>query len=519
MNRTARYTLVALTAILLLAPPAALHAADVPDRAAKPNIVFILADDIGYGDLGCYGATRVKTPHCDRLAREGIRFTDAHATASVCTPTRYAFITGQYAWRNPAGVRHPQRRGPAGHRPRQTDHALGPQAGRLRAPGWSANGTSASASGDLDFNRKSSRVRWNWASITPSSSPPPATACRASSSRTTASSASTRAIRSASATRTRSATSPPAARTSGTAEDEAEPRPRQHDHQRHRPHRLDERRPDGPLDGRVDGRHAHEEGRRLHRAEQGPAVLPLLRHARHPRAPRARHAPIAARAGAASAATSIEEFDGTRRRGAGHARTAEAGRQHAGDRQQRQRRRHGRRLRGRRRRQRPRPPLQRPLRGYKGSLWEGGHREPFIARWPGHIKPGARPANSSAWWTCWPPSPPWRASRCPPMAARTASTCCPRCWAANRRATISSSRATALTARPSASAPGNTSPANRAPHRAAGGGIYGTSPEHPALQPRRRSRRRKQPAEKQSGKAKEFQALLDKIKADGRSAP
>ncbi len=68
-----------------------------------PNIVIILADDIGYGDFGCYGATRVQTPNTDRLAREGIRFTDAHAPASVCTPSRYSLMTGQYAWRNPAG--------------------------------------------------------------------------------------------------------------------------------------------------------------------------------------------------------------------------------------------------------------------------------------------------------------------------------------------------------------------------------------------------------------------------------
>lgn len=70
---------------------------------SKPNIVFILADDIGYGDLGCYGATRVLTPNVDRVAKQGVRFTDAHASASVCSPTRYSFITGQYAWRNPAG--------------------------------------------------------------------------------------------------------------------------------------------------------------------------------------------------------------------------------------------------------------------------------------------------------------------------------------------------------------------------------------------------------------------------------
>jgi len=58
-----------------------------------------LADDIGYGDFGCYGATRVKTPNIDRLSAEGLRFTDAHAPSAVCTPTRYAFMTGEYAWR------------------------------------------------------------------------------------------------------------------------------------------------------------------------------------------------------------------------------------------------------------------------------------------------------------------------------------------------------------------------------------------------------------------------------------
>ena len=70
---------------------------------AVPNIIFILADDIGYGDLSCYGATKVRTPNTDRIAREGMRFTDAHAGASVCSPTRYGFMTGQYAFRNPLG--------------------------------------------------------------------------------------------------------------------------------------------------------------------------------------------------------------------------------------------------------------------------------------------------------------------------------------------------------------------------------------------------------------------------------
>ncbi|MBI5385796.1 MAG: arylsulfatase [Verrucomicrobia bacterium] len=66
---------------------------------ARPNIVLIYADDLGYGDVSCYGATRVRTPNIDRLAREGLRFTDAHAAAATCTPSRYAMLTGEYAWR------------------------------------------------------------------------------------------------------------------------------------------------------------------------------------------------------------------------------------------------------------------------------------------------------------------------------------------------------------------------------------------------------------------------------------
>ncbi len=66
---------------------------------ALPNIVVILADDVGYGDLGCYGATRVRTPNLDRLASRGVRFTDAHSSSATCTPARYSMLTGQYAWR------------------------------------------------------------------------------------------------------------------------------------------------------------------------------------------------------------------------------------------------------------------------------------------------------------------------------------------------------------------------------------------------------------------------------------
>ncbi|MFO1447795.1 MAG: arylsulfatase [Opitutaceae bacterium] len=73
--------------------------ADTPPR---PNIVFILADDLGWGSVGCYGAPPrlVRTPHIDRLAREGIRFTSAYTPSSVCTPTRYAVLTGRYCWRS-----------------------------------------------------------------------------------------------------------------------------------------------------------------------------------------------------------------------------------------------------------------------------------------------------------------------------------------------------------------------------------------------------------------------------------
>jgi len=67
----------------------------------KPNIVFIMADDMGYGDLGCYNKkSKIPTPNMDRLAAEGMRFTDAHSPSAVCTPTRYGVLTGRYCWRS-----------------------------------------------------------------------------------------------------------------------------------------------------------------------------------------------------------------------------------------------------------------------------------------------------------------------------------------------------------------------------------------------------------------------------------
>src|SRR5580658_2459468 len=90
------WQMLALLVLVLCLPSA--HAAEGP---STPNIVIILADDLGWGSVGCYGAESrlIHTPNIDRLAREGRRFTDANAPASVCTPTRYALLTGRYCWR------------------------------------------------------------------------------------------------------------------------------------------------------------------------------------------------------------------------------------------------------------------------------------------------------------------------------------------------------------------------------------------------------------------------------------
>ena len=85
----------------LLLTPLASQAADTP-KQAKPNIIIILADDLGYGDVGCYNSeSKVATPNLDRLARQGIRFTDAHSPSTVCTPSRYSLLTGRMAFRIP----------------------------------------------------------------------------------------------------------------------------------------------------------------------------------------------------------------------------------------------------------------------------------------------------------------------------------------------------------------------------------------------------------------------------------
>lgn len=76
-----------------------IHAAYAADE--RPNVVMIVADDLGYGDLECYGAKNVETPAVNKLASEGVRFTDTHAVAATSTPSRYSILTGEYAWRRP----------------------------------------------------------------------------------------------------------------------------------------------------------------------------------------------------------------------------------------------------------------------------------------------------------------------------------------------------------------------------------------------------------------------------------
>jgi arylsulfatase A-like enzyme len=110
---------------------------------AKPNVVVILADDFGFGSVGCYGAAGPRTPNLDRFAREGRRFTDGYATGSVCSPTQYALMTGRYHQR----CGHKFKPGPP-HRPDLgvdlplTETTL---ADRLKASGYKT-GTGAYAS-------------------------------------------------------------------------------------------------------------------------------------------------------------------------------------------------------------------------------------------------------------------------------------------------------------------------------------------------------------------------------------
>ena len=71
-------------------------------KNSKPNIIYILADDLGIGDLSIYNEnSKIQTPNLDKMGAEGMKFTDAHTSSAVCTPTRYGILTGRYNWRTP----------------------------------------------------------------------------------------------------------------------------------------------------------------------------------------------------------------------------------------------------------------------------------------------------------------------------------------------------------------------------------------------------------------------------------
>src|SRR6476469_8820865 len=104
-------------------------------QSTKPNIVFILADDLGYADLSCYGQRDYTTPNIDRLATEGLKFTQAYSNSPDCSATRTALITGRYQYRLPVGLYEPN--DPAtpkniGLPPKPPDTAITAQEGGLR---------------------------------------------------------------------------------------------------------------------------------------------------------------------------------------------------------------------------------------------------------------------------------------------------------------------------------------------------------------------------------------------------
>jgi arylsulfatase A len=95
---------VTRTTLIFVAIALGVHSAATVEANSKPNIVIIFADDLGYGDVSCYGATKIHTPNIDGLASAGLKFTDAHSAASLCSPSRYGLMTG---YSNEGGHRIP----------------------------------------------------------------------------------------------------------------------------------------------------------------------------------------------------------------------------------------------------------------------------------------------------------------------------------------------------------------------------------------------------------------------------
>ena len=109
LNKNRRRVLGGLSALSILsfAGVSKFSFAHTPKLSPKPNIIFILADDLGYGDLSVYGQTDFQTPHLDKLAQQGVRFTQAYSNSAVCSATRFGLITGRYQYRLRGGLEEP----------------------------------------------------------------------------------------------------------------------------------------------------------------------------------------------------------------------------------------------------------------------------------------------------------------------------------------------------------------------------------------------------------------------------
>ena len=97
--KSTNHVITTLSIVMLFLIVGNANAQNEKSKTKSPNIVFIYADDLGYGDVGAYGATELKTPNMDKLANGGIRFTNGYATSATCTPSRYGLLTGVYPWR------------------------------------------------------------------------------------------------------------------------------------------------------------------------------------------------------------------------------------------------------------------------------------------------------------------------------------------------------------------------------------------------------------------------------------
>ncbi len=100
-TKSGLWAVVSATLLLLASPHLFAEMSPPKPTPARPNFIIICADDLGFGDLGCYGANGIRTPNLDRMASQGVRFTNFYATAATCTPSRYSLLTGSYPWRNP----------------------------------------------------------------------------------------------------------------------------------------------------------------------------------------------------------------------------------------------------------------------------------------------------------------------------------------------------------------------------------------------------------------------------------